>query len=56
MEIRPGIHQIPGLRWSNAYLLVEEDGLTLVDAGLPVSGREIFRYIQQIGRNPQELH
>ena len=56
MEVLPGIHQIPGLRWSNAYLLVEEEGLTLVDAGIPGSGRNIFRYIQSIGRHPQELH
>ena len=55
MEVRPGIHQIPGLRWSNAYLLVEEERLTLVDAGLPGSGHKIFHYIRSIGRNPREL-
>ena len=55
MEIFPGIHQIPGLRWSNAYLVVEEAGLTLVDAGLPGAWGKISRYIERIQRSPSEL-
>lgn len=55
MEIRPGIHQIPGLRWSNAYLLVEDGGLTLVDGGLPGDGAKILRYISHLGHTPQDL-
>ena len=55
MEILPGIHQVPGLRWRNAYLLVEEECLTLIDAGLPGDGKKIFGYIDHIGRRPSEL-
>lgn len=55
MEIRPGIHRVPGLRWSNAYLLVEEGGLTLIDAGGPGDHRGILWYIRSIGRDPLEL-
>ena len=55
MEVRPGIHQVPGLRWSNAYLLVEDQGLTLIDAGVPGDGKKILRYIAHIGRSAQEL-
>lgn len=55
MEILPGIHQVSGLRWSNAYLLVEEDRITLIDAGLPGDGGKILRYIERIGRRPSEL-
>ena len=55
MEILPGIHQVPGLKWSNAYLVVEEAGLTLVDAGLPGAWKQIFRYIESIKRSPSEL-
>ena len=55
MEILPGIHQVPGLTWSNAYLLVEENNLTLVDAGLPGEGKKILDYIGRIGRSPLEL-
>ena len=56
MEIRPGIHRIPGLRISNAYLLEDADSLTLIDAGLPWDCGKILRYIESIGRDPQELH
>ncbi|MCH7606906.1 MAG: MBL fold metallo-hydrolase [Chloroflexi bacterium] len=56
MEIRPGIHQVPGLRWSNAFLLVEDHRLTLIDAGLPGNGRHILRYIHHLGRDPSDLH
>jgi len=56
VEVRPGIHRVPGLRWSNAYLLVEEEGdLTLIDAGGPGDHRRILGYIGRIGRNPSEL-
>ena len=55
MEILPGIHRVPGLRWSNSYLIVEEKQLTLVDAGLPGDGRKILNYISRIGRTPLEL-
>ena len=55
MEILPGIHQIPGLRWSNAYLVVEKDQLTLIDAGLPGAWKKIYGYIERIGRSSSEL-
>ena len=55
MEILPGIHQVPGLRWRNSYLLVDDGALTLVDAGLPGDGGKILGYIQRICRSPTEL-
>ena len=55
MEILPVIHQVPGLRWSNAYLMVDDEELTLVDAGLPGEGRKILDYVNRIGRSPSEL-
>lgn len=55
MEITKDIHQIPGPRWSNAYLLTEPESLTLIDAGLPGNRRNILDYIERIGRRPQEL-
>ena len=45
MEIRPGMHQIPGLKCSNAFLLVEDSGLTLIDGGLPGDGSKVLNYI-----------
>ncbi len=55
MEIRPGIHQIPGLKWSNAFLLVEDSGLTLIDGGLPGDGSKVLNYISRLGHAPQDL-
>ena len=54
MEIIPGIHSIPNACPSRIYLIEDED-LTLIDTGMPWSARQIFKYIQSIGRHPTEL-
>jgi glyoxylase-like metal-dependent hydrolase (beta-lactamase superfamily II) len=54
MEIVQNVHQIPGVR-ANAYLIVEPEGLTLIDAGLPGSDRAILKYISGLGRSPRDL-
>ena len=54
MEVLPGIHLVPGVRWSRVYL-VEGDSLTLVDAGLPWSVGRVLGYIEAIGRNVEDL-
>ena len=54
VEVLPGIHLVPGVRWSRVYL-VEGDSLTLVDAGLPWSVGRVLGYIESIGRNVEDL-
>ena len=54
MEIVPGVHMIPGIRWSRAYL-IEGDRLALVDSGLPWHTKSVMDYVSSIGRNPTEL-
>ncbi|MCH8309585.1 MAG: MBL fold metallo-hydrolase [Chloroflexi bacterium] len=54
MEIMPGIHVVPGVRWSRAYL-IEGDTLALVDSGLPWNSGTVIKYIRKIGRKPEEL-
>ena len=54
MQILTGIHVLPGIRWSRAYL-IEADTLALVDSGLPWNARGVLRYIASIGRRPEEL-
>ena len=54
VEVSPGIHIVPGARWSRVYLIVDET-LTLVDSGLPWHPRGILNYIRAIGRRPDEL-
>ncbi|MDP6402538.1 MAG: MBL fold metallo-hydrolase [SAR202 cluster bacterium] len=54
MEIAPGIHTVPGIRWSRTYL-IEDDTMALVDSGLPWDAGSVVRYIRSIGRNPDDL-
>ncbi|MBI5715226.1 MAG: MBL fold metallo-hydrolase, partial [Chloroflexi bacterium] len=54
MQITPNLHCIP-LSIVNAFLIVEDDGLTLVDTGLPKNEKKILKYIEEIGRKPNDL-
>ena len=54
MEIVKNIYQIPGV-FANSYLIVEPEGLTLIDAGIPGSGKTILHYIESLGRSPHDL-
>jgi glyoxylase-like metal-dependent hydrolase (beta-lactamase superfamily II) len=54
MEITKNIHQVPGVM-ANAYLIVEPEGLTLIDAGLPGSEKAILKAIDELGRAPRDL-
>jgi glyoxylase-like metal-dependent hydrolase (beta-lactamase superfamily II) len=53
-ELAPGIHRID-LGASNAYLVVDDAGLALVDTGLPGSGKKILALIGALGRQPEEI-
>jgi glyoxylase-like metal-dependent hydrolase (beta-lactamase superfamily II) len=44
MEIIPGIHQVDGVN-GNCYILARE-GLVVIDAGIPGSGKTILAYIR----------
>ena len=55
MEIRPGIHQIPGLKRSTAFLLVDDSGLTMLEGGLPGDWSKVLNYISRLGHAPQDL-
>ena len=55
MELVPGVHRVDGTRGGNVYLLVEDDGLALVDAALPGYTGRIVSYIHSLGRSPSEL-
>jgi glyoxylase-like metal-dependent hydrolase (beta-lactamase superfamily II) len=54
MEITPNVHLIPNIV-ANPYLLIDPDGLTLIDAGLPGSHRKILQYMSGLGYAPQDL-
>jgi glyoxylase-like metal-dependent hydrolase (beta-lactamase superfamily II) len=54
MEIIPNVHLVPNIV-ANPYLLIDPDGLTLIDAGLPGSHRKILQYMSGLGYGPQDL-
>ncbi len=54
MEILPNVHHIPDII-ANPYLIVEPDGLTLIDTGIPGSAKKILNYMDDLGHSPHEL-
>jgi glyoxylase-like metal-dependent hydrolase (beta-lactamase superfamily II) len=54
MEIIPNVHLVPNTV-ANPYLLIDPDGLTLIDAGLPGSHKKILRYMALLGYAPADL-
>src|SRR5215472_77197 len=46
---RAGVHRISRLGLVNAYLVIEEDGLTLIDTGLPGTHRLILARAAALG-------
>src|SRR5512140_808541 len=54
MEIIPSVHLVPNVI-ANAYLIMEPNGLALIDAGLPGSDRKILRYFTERGHAPRDL-
>jgi glyoxylase-like metal-dependent hydrolase (beta-lactamase superfamily II) len=53
-EIFPFIYALP-MGYVNAFLLAEEDGLTLIDSGLPNGDRRIGKAIGELGRKRSDL-
>lgn len=47
-EVAPGVHRL-GLAYVNCYLVVDEDGMTLVDAGLPGTARVLDLALAHLG-------
>lgn len=53
-DVAPGIHMVQS-HHVNCYLLEDEDGLTLVDAGLPRVWNELGWAVRELGRTPADL-
>jgi len=49
LEIAEGIHLIPRVRGANAYLVAGDEGITVVDTGLPGSAGRIIDYVESMG-------
>jgi glyoxylase-like metal-dependent hydrolase (beta-lactamase superfamily II) len=54
LEHVEGVHRVPGVRGGNAYLLTFGP-LTLVDCGLPGSGRAVLDFMAALGHRAEAL-
>jgi glyoxylase-like metal-dependent hydrolase (beta-lactamase superfamily II) len=54
VQIVPGVHVISSVV-VNVYLVVEADGLTLIDVGLRGSDKKVLRYMASLGHAPGAL-
>jgi glyoxylase-like metal-dependent hydrolase (beta-lactamase superfamily II) len=54
MQIRSDVYLLRG-KASNFYLCVDEDGLTLIDAGMPKEQQLVFDLLDQIGQDPSQI-
>jgi glyoxylase-like metal-dependent hydrolase (beta-lactamase superfamily II) len=54
MEIIHNVHLVPEIT-ANPYLVIDSDGLTLIDAGLPGSDKKILRYMTDLGYSADDL-
>jgi glyoxylase-like metal-dependent hydrolase (beta-lactamase superfamily II) len=54
MEIVQNIHLIPNII-ANPFLIIDSDGLTLIDTGIPGSEKKILKYIAETGHKSTDL-
>ena len=54
MKITDNIHVIPNVQ-ANSYLILEPEGLTIIDTGMPFSEKQILRYIASMGWSAEEI-
>lgn len=53
-QVVPGVYAIP-ISIVNAFLIEAEDGLTLIDTGVPDSGDKILVAVRALGRQPGDI-
>lgn len=54
-QIIPGLHTFTGLIFGRVYLIEDPDGLTLIDAGLPLAASQILIQLRAAGYAPEEV-
>jgi glyoxylase-like metal-dependent hydrolase (beta-lactamase superfamily II) len=54
VEVLPGLYQVR-TKGSSAYLVVDDDEITLIDTGSPGSGIKILEAMDELGRSPEDI-
>jgi glyoxylase-like metal-dependent hydrolase (beta-lactamase superfamily II) len=55
MEVAPGVHRF-GSRLVNWYVVTDEDGVTLIDAGFPRHWRQLEPALRSVDRQMSDIH
>jgi glyoxylase-like metal-dependent hydrolase (beta-lactamase superfamily II) len=54
MKITDQVYVVPKVI-ASPYIIVDADGLTIIDTGLPRSEKKILAYIASLGKSPQDV-
>jgi glyoxylase-like metal-dependent hydrolase (beta-lactamase superfamily II) len=54
MKIIDNVYGIPGVM-ANSFLIVEPDGLTIIDTGMPFSEKRTLKFITGLGKSAQDV-
>lgn len=54
MKVTENVYMVPDIV-ANPYIIVDADGLTLIDTGLPRSEKKILDYVASLGKSPQDV-
>jgi glyoxylase-like metal-dependent hydrolase (beta-lactamase superfamily II) len=54
MKIIDNVYVVPGVI-ASPYIIVDTDGLTIIDTGLPRSEKKILAYVDALGKLPQDV-
>ena len=55
MQLTAGVYRVDGLRAANVYLVAVDDGLLLVDTGMPGNAKRIVAFIESTGHHAADL-
>ncbi len=55
MQLAPSLHRIGPSSLVNSYLVVQPDGITVIDAGLPGQWRDLVRELDALGRSLDDI-
>lgn len=54
MKITDNVYLVPGVV-ANTYILIDDDGLTIIDTGLPLSQGKILASVRELGKSPADV-
>jgi glyoxylase-like metal-dependent hydrolase (beta-lactamase superfamily II) len=55
VRITEGLYRVDGIRGANAYVVETDDGLLVVDAGIPGNADRIVAFVRALGHEPGDV-